>query len=247
MPRWHPGLIVPLALLVPQEQSPRQPALPGAFLAHGSQLRPVQPVPLSVRCCQPSAGSCTRKTLPASHKAHSSFRCYSCDSHCHSHQPCEVGTNSPILRMGSLRYRTALTPGVVEDMSGECVGLGCHPGVLTRWAHCRVWSSVSWPGGVPSWGSWRPPCSVSSTRTPWKSGWRRTCTPACSSCRVCCRTSVRRLAPHPHWPALAWTRVKTPEGRGPIVGLLAPLSSCIRPDACLLLSPGQRASRQHPG
>ncbi|XP_066090409.1 hexosaminidase D isoform X2 [Saccopteryx bilineata] len=86
--------------------------------------------------------------------------------------------------------------------------------------------SVSWPGGAPSCRSWRLPCTMSSMRMPWRSGWKRTCTPAWGSCRRCCRTSARLLAPGPPWPAPALTWVRTPE-RG---GLPTPLSSCVQPD-----------------
>uniref|UniRef100_A0A2K6AQK7 Hexosaminidase D n=1 Tax=Macaca nemestrina TaxID=9545 RepID=A0A2K6AQK7_MACNE len=45
----------------------------------------------------------------------------------------------------------------------------------------------------------------------------RTCTPACSGCKLYCRTSARwpppHPHPHPHPPALAGTLLRTPEGR----------------------------------
>ncbi|XP_011921383.1 PREDICTED: hexosaminidase D isoform X4 [Cercocebus atys] len=72
---------------------------------------------------------------------------------------------------------------------------------------------ASWRSGAPSYRSWRSPCSWLSTRMPWRSGWRRTCTPACSGCELYCRTSARWPPPHPHPPALAGTLLRTPEGR----------------------------------
>uniref|UniRef100_A0A2K6TKB2 Hexosaminidase D n=1 Tax=Saimiri boliviensis boliviensis TaxID=39432 RepID=A0A2K6TKB2_SAIBB len=84
----------------------------------------------------------------------------------------------------------------------------------------RSWSSTSslqrsasWRSGAPSCRSWRPPCSWLSTRTPWRSGWRRMYTPACSSCKLCYRTSARRPPPSPHPLALGGMLLRTPEGR----------------------------------
>ncbi|XP_015445194.1 hexosaminidase D isoform X4 [Pteropus alecto] len=91
-------------------------------------------------------------------------------------------------------------------------------------SYCR--GTVSWPGGAPSRGSWRPPCSASSTPTPWTSGWRRTCTPACGGCNSYCRTSGKRLALRPLRPAPAQTPVGNPDG-----GLPTPASSCVQPAA----------------
>ncbi|KAM5216990.1 hexosaminidase D isoform 4-T4 [Hipposideros larvatus] len=97
---------------------------------------------------------------------------------------------------------------------------------MAPWMRCCT-RTVSWPGGAPSLGSWKPPCVASSTRTPWKSGWRRTCSPVCGSCSSCCRTSTRRPGPGPHWPARARTQVRTPERRGPAT----PSSSPVGPDS----------------
>uniref|UniRef100_A0A2K5YCB8 Hexosaminidase D n=1 Tax=Mandrillus leucophaeus TaxID=9568 RepID=A0A2K5YCB8_MANLE len=58
--------------------------------------------------------------------------------------------------------------------------------------------SASWRSGAPSYRSWRSPCSWLSTRMPWRSGWRRTCTPACSGCKLY---------------SLAGTLLRTPKGR----------------------------------
>lgn len=149
-----------------------------------------------------------------------------------------MGINSFILRMGLLRYRIVLIFGVVEDMSGECVGLGCYLGVFIRWVYCRVWFLVFWLGGVFSWGSWRSFCSVFFIRISWKSGWRRTCILVCSSCRVCCRILARRLVFYFYWLVLVCIRVKIFEGRGSIVGFFVFLFSCIRFDVCFLLSSG---------
>ncbi|XP_019517533.1 PREDICTED: hexosaminidase D isoform X4 [Hipposideros armiger] len=97
---------------------------------------------------------------------------------------------------------------------------------VAPWMRCCT-RTVSWPGGAPSLGSWKPPCVASSTRTLWKSGWRRTCSPVCGSCSSCCRTSARRPGPGPYWPARARTQVRTPERRGPAT----PSSSPVGPDS----------------
>ncbi|XP_054526253.1 hexosaminidase D isoform X2 [Pan troglodytes] len=87
------------------------------------------------------------------------------------------------------------------------------------WTRC--WrATASWRSGAPSCRSWRLPCSWLSTRMPWRSGWRKTCTPACSGCKLCCRTSARCLPPRCHPPALAGTLLRTPEGRAHARGLL---------------------------
>uniref|UniRef100_A0A2K5RX16 Hexosaminidase D n=1 Tax=Cebus imitator TaxID=2715852 RepID=A0A2K5RX16_CEBIM len=84
----------------------------------------------------------------------------------------------------------------------------------------RSWSSTSspqhsasWRSGAPLCRSWRRPCSWLSTRTPWRSGCRRMCTPACSGCKLCYRTSARQRPPSPRPPALLGVLLRTPEGR----------------------------------
>ncbi|XP_063473490.1 hexosaminidase D isoform X1 [Symphalangus syndactylus] len=73
--------------------------------------------------------------------------------------------------------------------------------------------SASWRSGAPSCRNWRLPCSWLSTQMPWRSGWRKTCTLACSGCKLSCRTSARCPSPRHHPPALAGTLLRTPEGR----------------------------------
>nr|KAF6415860.1 hexosaminidase D [Molossus molossus] len=71
------------------------------------------------------------------------------------------------------RRRKFIHPVMVQHIQPQAHR---HRTVLTHGVLTAVWASVCWPGGVPLCRSWRPPCSVSSTRTPWRSGWRRTWT-----------------------------------------------------------------------